>query len=147
MRVEFSTFWCPKSENRAVGEKGGGLLIFFLFSSYRMFCLRFLVFVCMLPSKFAKNTAPAIKKGDPGTQRTQSTAVTLSQRQLHSASGASQSGVRPASWNHPSSRAGDQDDVSYKQTPSNKKEYSRGGPGTYPTNTKNVVSGDSRPGP
>ena len=43
----------------------------------------------------------------------------LSRIQSTAASGASQSGVRTASRNHPSSRAGDQDDVSYKQTPSN----------------------------
>ena len=45
--------------------------------------------------------------------------VNVSQRQSTSASGARQSGVQTASRNHPSSRAGDQDDVSYKQTPSN----------------------------
>ena len=60
------------------------------------------------PSKSSKNTMPASKKRVPGTR----------QRQSASASGARQSGVRTASRNHPSSRAGDQDDVSYKQTPS-----------------------------
>ena len=35
------------------------------------------------------------------------------------ATGAWQSGVRPTARNHPSTHAGDQDDVSYKQTPSN----------------------------
>ena len=67
-----------------------------------------------------KNTAPVNNKRGPGTQRTQSAVVNVNQRQSTSASGASQRGVRPASWNHPSSRAGDQDDVSYKQPPSNK---------------------------
>mgnify|MGYP000435443120 CR=1 FL=1 len=45
---------------------------------------------------------------------------TLSHSQSTAASGASQSGVRPAARNHPSTRTGDQDDVSYKQTPSKK---------------------------
>ena len=40
-------------------------------------------------------------------------------RQLGAASGASGSDVKPAARSHPSSRAGGQDDVSSKQTPSN----------------------------
>ena len=59
------------------------------------------------------------KQNDLGTQPGQSTSVKLSLRQSLSAKGARQSGTQPASWNHPSTRAGDQDDVSYKQTPSN----------------------------
>ena len=54
------------------------------------------------PSKLAEKHVPAIKKSDLGTQSRQSTA----------AIGASQSGVRPAARTHPSTRAGDQDDVS-----------------------------------
>ena len=58
------------------------------------------------------------KKGSPKSWRVlqkrpsgnSSTLVNLSQPQSMSASGASQSGVRTASRNHPSSRAGDQDD-------------------------------------
>ena len=54
------------------------------------------------PSQLAENTAPVDKKRGPGTH----------QRQSASASGARQSGVRTASRKHPSTRAGDQDDVS-----------------------------------
>ena len=64
------------------------------------------------PSQVAENTMPVDKKRGPGTHPRQSMSVNISQSQSTSATGASQSGVRPASRNHPSSCAGDQDDMS-----------------------------------
>ncbi len=45
--------------------------------------------------------------------------INVSQRQSTSATGAGQTKARTASRNPPSTRTGDQDDVSEKQTPSN----------------------------
>ena len=87
-------------------KRGGELLIFFIYRGRDPFL------GTHFPSKLAQITTPVDKKRGPGTLGTQSTAGELSQTQSTAASGASQSGVRPASWNHPSSRAGDQDDVS-----------------------------------
>ena len=60
-------------------------------------------------SSLVKNTTPVSKKRDPGILRTQSHSVAFSLRQP-----AVPHKLRPrtASRNHPSSRAGDQDDVS-----------------------------------
>ena len=67
------------------------------------------------PSKLSKKHTPVSKKRDPGILKSQSHSVDAGRIQSTPATGASQSGVRTASRNHPSSRAGDQDDVSYKQ--------------------------------
>ena len=45
-------------------------------------------------------------------RKSASTSINLNHSQSLSATGASQTGVRPVSRNHPSSRAGDQDEVS-----------------------------------
>ena len=90
-----------------------------LSARYQPVCQNRDFFGAHFPSKLSKNHTPVSKKRDPGTQRTQSASVSRGQCRSMSATGASQRGVRTASRNHPSSRAGDQDDVSYKQTPSN----------------------------
>ena len=62
MRVDVLLFDVQNLKIGQLVKRGGELLIFFLFSSYRVFLYVLLfLFVCF-PSKFAKNTAPAIKK-------------------------------------------------------------------------------------
>ena len=87
-------------------KRGGELLIFFIYRGRDPFL------GTHFPRKWAQTTTPVDKKRGPGTLP-QSTSINGSQTRSTAATGASQSGVRTASRNHPSSRAGDQDDVSY----------------------------------